>query len=382
MKLKTQDFQEACRVILGAIDNKTALNVDDKEYNSLELIAEGKTLYLNASKQNEYFVSVKLALDEEESLHATVDAKLFLKLVSKINTKTIELEIKGNSLVLSSNGTYKFPMKYINDDLVTLHRLNITNPTANLVIDSSILNSILKYNAKDLESSANAIKRPTQSLFYIDQDGCITWTETSVCVNDFNLSQPIKVFLNEKVVKLFKLFKTGEVNFILGFEEVGARLQTRVRFRTDDIDIVSVAENGISLMNAIPVDAIRRLVNKTYEYSVNVDTEDLISAIQRLLLFNVGIKNVSDVAEFKFDSEKITINKGSNNAIIYYDSTMLDEGTDVTRYLSLEKMKQVLENSEEPKLTMNFGSNDKAITLAKGNIKNAVQVEASTKYEG
>lgn len=383
MKLKTQDFQEACRVILGAIDSRTSLKVDDNEHNSLELIASGKTLCLNASKHNEYYVSVTLDLESEEDFHATVDAKLFLKWVSKVTTKTMELTVKDKALVANSNGTFSFPLKYNNNDLVTLRKLEITNPTVNFNIDSAILSSILKYNSKELEAT-EAITRPIQTMYYIDEEGCITWTTASTCVNTFRLEQPIKVFLSDKVVRLFKLFKSGEVNFTLGFEEVGARLQTRVRFCTDNIDIISVADNSISLMNSVPVDAIRNLVNKTYKYSVNIDTSDLISAIQMLMLFQTGIKNSDNTAEFKFDSEKITITKGVNSAIVMYDSTPLADDTDLTIYLSLEKMKQVLENSEESKLTLNFGEpsggKEKSITLTKGNIRNAVQVEAKSVY--
>lgn len=381
MKLKTQEFQEACRIILGAIDSRTSLNVDDNEHNSLELIANGKTLRLNASKHNEYYVSVSLDLETEESLHATVDAKLFLKWVSKVTTKTIELTVNKNVLVADSSGTFNFPMKFNNDTLVSLRKLEITNPTVSFDIDSSILGSILKYNSKELEAT-ESITRPIQTMYYIDEEGCITWTTASTCVNSFRLAQPIKVFLSDKVVKLFKLFKDEQVNFTLGFEEVGARLQTRVRFFTDKIDIVSVADNSVSLLNTVPVEAIRNLVNKAYKYSVNIDTEDLVSAIQRLMLFQTGVKNGDKTAKFLFDSEKITIIKDGNTAIVEYDSTPLDDTTNVTIYLSLEKMKQVLENSEEPKLTLNFGDNDKSILLAKGNIRNAVQVEAKSKYEG
>lgn len=378
MKVKLKEFQEACKIILGAIDNKVSvISQEERGYNSLELATEGKVLHLNVASK-EYYVSVNLNLETEETLRAVIDAKVFLKLVSKLTSEYIDLEVVGDNLVLKSSGEYKFPLKLdMAGKLITLPIIDIAseNVTASFPIDSAVLLSILKYNAKDLESSANAIKRPAQSLFYIDQDGCITWTETSVCVNAFKLVNPVKVLLEPKTIKLFKLFDSGEVQFTLGYENVGAKLQTRIRFKTDTIDIVSIAQNDVSLMGSVPVPAIRGMVENTYPYSVNINTEDFVSALQRLMLFDTNVKeDSSDIAQFRFTGDGITITKRGNTEFVSYENTFLESGTDVTIYLNVSKLSKVLENSEESYLAFNFGPTDRAILLSKGNIKNIVSV--------
>ena len=327
MKIKLEEFQEACKVILGSVDNKlSTTSQEDKGYNALELIAEGRILHLNVASM-EYYVSVNLNLETEETFRAVIDAKVFLKLVSKLTSSSIELNVEGTNLVLTGSGRYTFPLKLdVNNNLIKLPKININNVTANFAIDSAILASILKYNLNELETNSDSISkfRPAQSSLYLDQNCCIAWTQSSICVNSFKLTNPIKILLNQKIVRLFKLFKEGDVNFTLGFEEVGAKLQTRIRFQSENIDITSIADNDVSLMNSVPIDAIRGLVEKTFPYSVNINTADLVGALQRLMLFETNIKtDADDISSFVFDSEKLTINKKENSEVVFYDNTYL-----------------------------------------------------------
>ena len=378
MQVELKEFQEACKVILGAIDTRlSTTSQEDSGYNALELVAKDSKLYLNVAGK-EYYTSVTLPEDTKDitEFRAVIDAKVFLKLISKLTSKYVDLYTDDKNLMVMCSGTYLFPLKVINGELIKLPKISINNVTTEFPIDSAVLNSILKYNGKDLEStSSEARRRPSQDLFYLDQDGCVTWSESSICVNNFKLVQPVKVFLNPKTVKLFKLFKDGEVNFTLGFEEVGAKLQTRIRFYDDTIDITSIAQNDISLMNSIPLNAIRDWVNKTYPYSVNLNTEDFCGAIQRLMLFDTNLQTELDkYAQFCLNSNSITITKSGNKEVVDYDSTLLPDDTEVTLYLNLDKLKKVLENSEEIGLTLSFGPAEKAILLSKGNVKNIIAV--------
>ena len=90
MIIKTKDFQDVAKKILLA----TSL---DKNACNLELITKGSDLYLNVTNK-EYFVAIKFALDTPEEFHATVDANLFLSLISALTTETFTLSIKKNSI--------------------------------------------------------------------------------------------------------------------------------------------------------------------------------------------------------------------------------------------------------------------------------------------
>jgi hypothetical protein len=199
MILRIEEMQNACGKFLAAVDSNNLSILTE----TLKIKTEGRNLYISVTNR-EYFAKVRIEIDTEVEFHATVNANLFLKLISQITTDTIELNIVDNSLVLKGNGTYKLPLIYDGDKLLELPEINIYNPTVNFVIKSETLLSILQYNSKEL--TKGVISKPVQKLYYVDELGAITFTN-GACVNSFSLTQPIKVLFNNRLVKLFKLFK-------------------------------------------------------------------------------------------------------------------------------------------------------------------------------
>ena len=208
MILRIEEIQNACGKILAAVDSNTLSVLTE----TLQLKTAEKNLYISVTNR-EYFAQVKIPMSEDIEFHATVNANLFLKLISQITTDTIEINIVDNSLIIKGNGTYKLPLIFDGDGLLELPEIEIGNPTVNFEIDSNILLSILQYNSKEL--TKGIISKPIQKLYYMDEEGCVTFT-TGACVNSFTLAQPVKILLNDRLVKLFKLFKGATVKFPLG----------------------------------------------------------------------------------------------------------------------------------------------------------------------
>ena len=74
----------------------------------------------------------------------------------------------------------------------------------------------------------------------MDEKGAITFTN-GACVNSFTLEQPVKLLFNNRLVKLFKLFKDESVKFTIGYDPISDDIiQTKVRFATSDIIITAI----------------------------------------------------------------------------------------------------------------------------------------------
>ena len=199
MIIKTKDFKEAANKIL------LAANLDTNAAN-LELVARNSSLYLNVTNK-EYYVAVKFPLETEETFRAVVDASLFLSLVSGFTTDTFSLDIKDNTVVLGSGKSkYKVAMIYENEDLMTLPVIAIQNKTVEMSIPNDILMSILNVNSKELIKTKYLDVSELNKLYYIDETGCFTFTNGS-CLNSFTLEKPVKLLLNDRIVRLFNLFK-------------------------------------------------------------------------------------------------------------------------------------------------------------------------------
>ena len=141
--IRSEDLKEVCNKILTAVDSTEVSLVTE----TLELIAKDDILRLGVTNR-EYYTEVKFQLEDIQDFHATVNAMLFLKLVSQITTDTIEMYIEENTLVVIGNGTYKVPLIYDGEELLKLPKIVINNVTNTFNIKSEILNSILTYNSK------------------------------------------------------------------------------------------------------------------------------------------------------------------------------------------------------------------------------------------
>ena len=372
MILKVKKFQEACKKILGAVDTDSELKGVVGAYDTLEVNASSNKLQLNVSN-GEYYASVSLDYALDEEFRAVVDAKVFVTLISKLTTEDVELELTERALVVKANkGIYKFPLKCDDKGMVVLPKIEVANPSVEIVIESAKLQSMLDFNSK--EFSKGTISKPVQKYYYLDEEGCLTFTNNTACINSFPLSKPVQVLLSQKVVKLFKLFDGGDIRFTLGHEEVGGLIQTRVKFEGANVSISYLSSNDQSYFVQFPTKQIRGMAVKPYDYSVSMDTKDFISALDRLLLFDDANNLNRGIGIFEFGEKGITIydSKRINQEFVpYHDSNALPEAT-LTINLGLDELKASLENSEEEFLALNFGDNEKAIVLANGNVRNVI----------
>lgn len=370
MIIKVEEFQEACKKILSAVDTDSAIKNVIYGYDTLEIdVKEGK-LRLNVTN-GEYYVSVAVDAPEDESFRAVIDAKLFLTLISKVTTSEVEILINGNSLEVKANGTYRFPLKYFGEDMLILPKLDFEEKTSEFVIARDKLMSILNFNGKEFNNGT--ISRPIQKLYYLDDEGCVTWTNSSACINSFSLSNKVCVLLNQKVVKLFKLFKNDDVKFTLGHVEENGVIQTRVKFEDDGVEIYSVVTSDETLLNSVPKDAIRDRANKTFPYHATLRASELSAAIDRLMLFSSSSVSSKDVCVFEFGRDSLSIydaRKENVEKLGYYE-TQFDEDVHFTINLNVLGIKNVLDNSDEQFVVMNFGD-EQVVVLANGSIKNVV----------
>ena len=367
MILNTQELKQVTDKILSAVDSSEVSNTTE----TLELEVKEDNLYINVTNK-EYFVKAKLFLGYTEEFHVSVNANLFLNLISQITTEDIELTCDESSLHIKGNGNYKLPLIYDGDKLLVLPRITIDNSTVNMEIETSVLHSILKYNSKEMLKGF--IAKPVQKMYYVDEQGAITFT-TGACVNKFSLSKPVKMLLNAKVVKLFKLFTGEKVDFTLGYDALSDEIvQTKVCFEDDKIQLTAILQCDDSMLRSVPVNTVRGLAENIYPYSVTVGKNSLIQAINRLMvLSNRGVKGAIITAKFIFDKNKLIIKdtSGENIEEINYVNNCDAIETPYEAIFDLNDIKLTLQVCEDAYLTLNFGESN-AMVIARTNILNII----------
>lgn len=364
--IKTEELKDISSKILTAVDS-TELSIITE---TLEMKAKGNELVVSVTNR-EYFVEVKMKLPTEYDFHATVNANTFLKLISQITTESIELETVGNTLKIKGNGVYKLPLIFDGEELLKLPRIEIENKTTEFNVSADVLNSILYYNSKEL--TKGSIVNPIQKLHYVDELGAATFT-SGACINSFTLPSPVKLLLNNRLVKLFKLFKDGDVHFTLGFDALSEEItQTKVQFMNDVVTLTAILSCDDSLLAKFPIQAVRGRANDDYAYTVSLDKSALIQTINRLTLFN-NMSNVvaKNYGTFKFTKEHLTVfdANGENYEVVNYaNDTNVDSEYEMK--LNLVDLKATLDTCVESHLCLSFG-NGQAVVISRGYIKNVI----------
>ena len=370
MLIKTKDFQDVCKTILLALDNNAA---------NLELLVKENNLYLNVTNR-EYFTSIKFSLENPEEFHAVVDASLFLNLISGITAETFELKLNNNIVIVKADkSNYKLPMIYENDHLMKLPPITIENKTVEMNIGLDILTSIINVNSKELLKIKNIDATELQKLYYITEEGCFTFT-TGACLNSFKLEKPIKILLNDRIVKLFKLFKS-DVKFSLGHDALANGIvQTKIILETDNIYLAAIITNDEILLNRVqgPCSATKKYIDENYTNKLVLSVSALSAAIARLMLF---VKNsltrvnmLSIKAKIKISNTYLTIadSFGNTESVVIENGSYVDN--DYEMNINLADIKLVLDSCKEDHITLNCG-NHKSVVIARGNISNLIPEE-------
>lgn len=370
MKISTQILQEKCKKILDAIGNKKGIVVD-----KVELKVESGTVYLSITDR-EYYLTVpvaEVADAAEEGFRVVVEADKFLKLISKITTETVTLKASDGILRVKGNGDYKLPVIADNKtgQVIELPKIAIHNVTSKFNIKNAILQSMLKYNAKLLGN--NGVER--FPFVFMDEKGAITYTNNA-CINAFALEQPVALYLSEKLVKLFKLFRSENVDFTLGFDELpNGILQQKVCFSDGDATLYAILTTDNQVMDSFPASSLRGLSEKVPPHTAVISKAELIGALDRIALFRANVDSkIAYAIRMNFSENGVTIEdygKNNSEAISYSKPcATLAGGLEYDAVFNVDDLYLILANCEDEYLTISFGSS--MMYLTKANIINII----------
>ena len=138
-------------------------------------------------------------------------------------------------------------------------------------------------------------------------------------------------------------------------------------FFDGDVMLTAVLITDEKLIKNFPLDAIRRRADKVAPYSVVIDKEVLIEAIERLALFKDNIDH-SVYMTFNLDGVTLTdSHKVSEETVEYVHNCALlpDEG--YLAKFNVDDVLLILDTLEDNYLNISFG--DKALTVIRDNIK-------------
>lgn len=369
MIIKTEDFKLAASTILFAADlDKTAAN--------LELEVIDNELCLSVTNR-EYYVRQKFTIETAEPFHAVVDAALFLNLIAGLSSQEFKLTVDDRAVIIAADKSrYKVPLIYENDALMALPTITLTNKTVEMPISRDILQSILTVNSKELMKVKNVDVNELQKLYYLTDEGCFTFT-TGACLNTFKLDKPVKILLNDRIVKLFKLFKE-DVQFSLGFDSLrDGTIQTKVIFETPTTYLAALIVVNDLLLSRVegPCTATKNFINEAYLNKAVLSVPQLQAAIARIIAFTKHSKTAANMlyvpVKVIIKSDEFTLTDKAGNA----ETIAVENGSwvDAEYHLGVNvvDLKLVLDSCKDQHITFNCG-NHRSVVITHGAVHNLI----------
>lgn len=278
-----------------------------------------------------------------EDFYVVIDNDIFTKLISKITTDTLSLELVEHQLIVVGNGRYTLSLPVDeNGELIKypnpLSKVNYNKINKIGEINKNNLSVILKTNKANLSTS---LAEPCYTGYFIGNK-VMTSDRSVICCTDVNvLNNPILV--NSEVMSA--LDDTLDVAI--------SQEDTELILNGIGYTIYTHKMEGIEYFNH---EAILDLVNTDLSYSCNISKVEILNALDRLSLFiNSFNKNCITL---KFDRHKL--NLISNDSI---ETIAINEGAEFECNIDIEVLKKQLNAQDSSVIKLSYG-NDTFIKLS------------------
>ena len=315
-------------------------------------LQEGQLKLLTTDMSNTLCVIVDKAAGDDVSI--TIRADVFSKLVSKLSSDSVELEIADGVLVVKANGTYKIPLVTDEEGEVEFPDIRtdaLKNPSSEV-----LLTSIMSAYNINKSALAKTLENPCLIGYYaadkvISTDGCV------ICFNDVDLNMG-QVLISPQLMNLLTLNSSEKIEF---YQEGSSLL-----FVTDDVIIEGPVLEGIE---DYPVEPVSAYLDEAFPSSCKVPKDLLISVLDRLALFIEPYDK--NGAYFTFGRKGITIHSkkdASTEVINYIDSKDFEA---FVCCVDIPMLKEQLNAIPEDTIHLFYG-NENALKIVTGKVTQVI----------
>ena len=302
MKIKSNILKEmVSRVILGASNNKlipiTGLIGIELMNNDLSLTTTDATNYIKVTESVEDF----------NNFYVTVSAELFSKLISKMTSEYIDIEITDNALIVKGNGEYKLDIQLDEDgsvvkfpDKFSEYPLDITTVE---YIKKETIDKVLNTNKAAV---ANTMEIPCYTGYYFGKD--IISTDTfKICATDINVFKE-PCLISPQAMDLLGVFTDDVIDVY--------NLPNNIMiFTTPKIQVYTIQLDGIE---DFAVEPITELVNTEFESSCKFNKNTMVNLLDRISLFISPYDNNCITLTFTEEGILVKSKKSNGTELIKY----------------------------------------------------------------
>lgn len=347
LRLKTATLQEMMtKVVKGATNNKiiplTGL---------LSISLSGGTLSVTTTDAVNFFTIVESPV-EGEDFSVVVKVDLFSKLVAKTTSDFITLELEGNSLSVTGNGTYKidlpldeegqpikFPGYSFNEDSAEKGTIKLAS------IKSAIL--------ANKPALAVTMEAPHLTGYYCTPNSIVSADSFNICVNSVKTFNKT-VLMASIVFDLLAMSDSEDISY--AFDE------SRILFTTPKMRLIAKPMNGVE---EYPIEAVQGFAGCEFPSSCVLPKTLLINVLDRLSLFISDFDVNGVYLTFTTDGVRVASTKNTASELIPYQSS--ENFAPFTCLAGVDSFKKQIQARSGETVTMHYGIPD-AIKLVDNNV--------------
>lgn len=323
--------------------------------NLMGIRVESGELYLNTTDGTNYLsVSDKCVADD---MDITVNAELFSKLISKINSETVDMEVIDNTLVITGNG--KYTLELIPDENGDLLSFPDKFPDETTVVgtisasDLTVINNAVKVSLSQVAGSVYS------SYFF----GDVVASTDRAMMSTFNRNVfGTPYLINKSFVDLMSIGATD-----VTLSKSGDVLVAEANISENcSINICTTLPNSAEEFN---IEGINKFMALEVNSFCRFKKAQMLELLDRLSLF---VSKFDDGAiELHFTDKYIEVSSMASNGIERVDYTESKDTIDLTIKINIDRFRNQLKAYSSDVVDLYYGS-DICIKLVDGDLTQVI----------
>lgn len=294
MKIRTEKLKELLGLAIKGASNDNLVPISQ----FIGIKKEADNIMLTSSDGNNYLYVTDTIEDSGDNISVAVYMEQFSKLISKITSEFVSLEIKNDALEVKGNGTY---MLELHLDETTGEFIVYPDPASDYDVtpDKTLSKDVVRIMIDSMKSSiATTQERPILTNYYVGES-VITSNREQIALYDSPVFDE-NVVMPPRLVDLLGLITTDAKYYVD---------DSVIIFSGDNIKIFSRRGNNVS---EYPVDLIKQIASSSYKSECKVNKNDFIALLERMSLLVGKYDDRAVKLYFEKDGIKVT-NRGLNS---------------------------------------------------------------------
>ena len=322
------------------ITGMMAIEVKDNVL-TLTTTNENTYLYVNAPCTNEDF-------------YVVVEVEVFSKLIAKLTSESMSLELVKDTLVVHANGKYTIGLPYDSEgELVKFpdrrDKLNTDDRTTTKV-NLSTLRLILATAKASLDTTKNYYGCYTG--YYLG-DKVVATDSYKICMIKTKVFDT-PVLVRSEMMDLVELLEDEDVEVV--------KNNDYIMFSTDKCTIFGQV---LPFLEDFQIDAISELCEQKFNHSCQIEKGSILSLLDRLSLFVTKVDENGILLDFDDMGIRVTSKQDDSTELIHYVS--VDIPKNFSCCVDIEKFADQIKSTMADTVELYFGE-DNALKIVDGNV--------------